>query len=311
MHTARNRRASRQHVSKQHQPPPVARSARQEQDFMLRSAGTPPAFPRELILPGPHQAMNQSAASLEAENRAGEATALDAAAAPSARTAGPVIARRPKGKKARKAAMRIAAEQARKAASPKPMPAVAVSPTLEPAHASAPQAAPPQAPPSAPPAVEAETAICQFELVAGHDEALPAPADRAGPAAPAPVSQTTPQTHPETLPPAELSPALAPEPAPIFVLPSAPEPLVTALPLLAAALPLPRSRSLVPARRQGLVDVIAFLLRDSGRRLARWSAQRHKMREQYAQVYAADLRKAALQSQQEALEALRLQQLRR
>ena len=72
----------------------------------------------------------------------------------------------------------------------------------------------------------------------------------------------------------------------------------------AQAAPLPRSRALVPVRRQGLVDVIAFLLRDSGRRLARWSAQRHKSRAERDLIRSSEARQRALLSELEALDAL-------
>lgn len=118
---------------------------------------------------------------------------------------------------------------------------------------------------------------------------------------------------------------IAPEPEPqAFILPDAREPLVEpfvlaeseALPAQeplsepepAAALaeaPLPRSLALVPARRQGLIDVIAFLLRDSGRRLARWSARRRKSRTEQAALRRAEARQINLQRELEALDALR------
>ncbi len=99
-----------------------------------------------------------------------------------------------------------------------------------------------------------------------------------------------PETSAQILPEAEpalvrvLTLAAMPE---LLVAAPAAEPLIarpaaalTTLAALAEAqnAPLPRSRALAPARRQGLVDVLAFLLRDSGRRLARWSARRHKSR---------------------------------
>jgi hypothetical protein len=108
---------------------------------------------------------------------------------------------------------------------------------------------------------------------------------------------------------------------PALMLPALPEPLAelplspTELPPAAApyalaaiadtqAAPLPRSRALVPARRQGLVDVIAFLLRDSGRRLARWSARRHKTRAEFELIRSAEARQQALFRELEALDAL-------
>ncbi|WP_421837003.1 hypothetical protein [Novosphingobium sp.] len=72
-----------------------------------------------------------------------------------------------------------------------------------------------------------------------------------------------------------------------------------------AEMPLPRARALVPARRQGLIDVIAFLLRDSGRRLARWSARRHETRAEQAALRRAEAQQINLQRELEALDALR------
>lgn len=89
-------------------------------------------------------------------------------------------------------------------------------------------------------------------------------------------------------------PRVAPQPEP------APEPAI----VLTEA-PLPRARALVPARRQGLVDVIAYFLRDSGRRLARWSARRHKTREERAALRTAEARQINLQRELEALDMLR------
>jgi hypothetical protein len=308
MHTTRNRTASRQPASKHHKPPPAVRAARQETDFMLRTAGTPPAFPRELILPDP-----------QLTHSASTGVSVPTLPATSMPAAAPQTARRPKGKKARKAAMRMAAEQARKAASPKTLFTETGTTSPGPASIATLPATPQPAARFSPPADLHDPADCEIEAAAGRADANVAPENRAETALSAPTFPTTsqtilqatiPQTLPKTPPPDELATEPAPESAPAFLLPSAPEPLVTAPPPVAAALPLPRSRSLVPARRQGLVDVIAFLLRDSGRRLARWSSRRQKMREQYAQIYASDLRKAAMQSQLEALEALRQQQQR-
>ena len=103
--------------------------------------------------------------------------------------------------------------------------------------------------------------------------------------------------------PAEPDAIPAPEPEPATALAALPE-----LPLPEArqpAVPLPRARALIPARRQGLVDVIAFLLRDSGRRLARWSARRHKTRAVQAALHQAEARQLNLQRELEALDALR------
>ncbi len=112
--------------------------------------------------------------------------------------------------------------------------------------------------------------------------------------------------------PAMPEPLVAPLVAPLVELPaSLTEPRsASAIGALAAiadaqAAPLPRSRALVPARRQGLVDVIAFLLRDSGRRLSRWSARRHKSRAERELIRSAEARQRALLSELEALDALR------
>lgn len=93
-----------------------------------------------------------------------------------------------------------------------------------------------------------------------------------------------------------------PEPEP-EVRPSAQPAVAEPLALLAEA-PLPRARALVPARRQGLVDVIAFLLRDSGRRLARWSARRDKSRAERDALRRAEARQINLRRELEALDAL-------
>lgn len=100
--------------------------------------------------------------------------------------------------------------------------------------------------------------------------------------------------------PAEPRVAPQPEPEPEAEQEPEPEPAIA----LTDA-PLPRARALVPARRQGLVDVIAFFLRDSGRRLARWSARRHKTREERAALRRAEARQVNLQRELEALDMLR------
>jgi len=113
------------------------------------------------------------------------------------------------------------------------------------------------------------------------------------------------------------------ETTPALTLPPRPEPLVEArtpaaqaaaaiLPAAAViscadeqSAPLPRSRALVPSRKQGLVDVIAFLLRDSGRRLARWSTRRQKSKAERESLCRAEAHQRALVSELEALDALR------
>lgn len=99
-----------------------------------------------------------------------------------------------------------------------------------------------------------------------------------------------------------------PEPEPEPEVRSCPQPAVAEPLAMLAEAPLPRARALVPARRQGLVDVIAFLLRDSGRRLARWSARRHKSRAERDALRRAEARQINLQRELEALDALRRNQ---
>jgi hypothetical protein len=82
----------------------------------------------------------------------------------------------------------------------------------------------------------------------------------------------------------------------------APEPAPPVDPPEALA-PLPAARA--PALRpQGFVDIIAFVLRDSGRRLARWSRARHRQ-EVTDKLARAEARMRAMEAQLAALQALR------
>lgn len=67
--------------------------------------------------------------------------------------------------------------------------------------------------------------------------------------------------------------------------------------------PIPRERALAP-RRQGFIDTIAFVLLDSGRRLARWSSARRKAEETRAKLARAEARLRAMEAQLAALQAL-------
>lgn len=67
--------------------------------------------------------------------------------------------------------------------------------------------------------------------------------------------------------------------------------------------PLPPSRALVP-RRRGFVDAIAFVLRDSGRRLARWSSAQRRAEEMKEKLARAEARMRAMEAQLAALQAL-------
>ncbi len=216
--------------------------------------------------------------------------------------------RNPKGKKARKAAARLAAAREAQALVPAPpKPAVRTSEGTAKSKARAkpaaarPEAVLPEQLPAIPAAPLLEQRLAERPapvlllpqrpeplVIAAPEPAVPEPA----------VPMEAPQalrllTAPEPLVEAEVETAPAPAPEPVTVLAES------------ADAPLPKARALVPARRQGLVDVLAFLLRDSGRRLARWSARRHKTREERAALRTAQARQINLQRELEALDALR------
>ena len=234
--------------------------------------------------------------------------------------------RNPKGKKARKAAARLVAVREaqalvepttlprraepaalkdkakpkarataikRKAARPEQLPAIPPPPPLE--QRLGVRATPALALPSmAEPLVEMKPTR-DLSMLATPSPG-PSPAALILPAAPEPLmDMPAVPTESETA---------EPEPAPVRELEPA-----TALATLAdaplAGVALPRARALVPMRRQGLIDVIAFLLRDSGRRLARWSARREKTRAERDALRAAEARQINLQRELEALDALR------
>lgn len=67
--------------------------------------------------------------------------------------------------------------------------------------------------------------------------------------------------------------------------------------------PLPAARALAP-RRQGFIDVLAFMLRDSGRRLARWSSARRRADEARAKLARTEAKLRAIEAQLAALRAL-------
>jgi len=71
----------------------------------------------------------------------------------------------------------------------------------------------------------------------------------------------------------------------------------------APEIPLPAARALV-ARRQGFIDVLAFVLRDSGRRLSRWSSARRRADDLKDKLAKAEARMRAMEAQLSALKAL-------
>ena len=112
---------------------------------------------------------------------------------------------------------------------------------------------------------------------------------------PAPARPLRPAvTRPEPEKPVVHAPAPADVPAAVV----APEP---ALP--DPHVPLPASRALVP-RRQGFIDVLAFALRDSGRRLARWSSARRRAEDMKDKLAKAEARMRAMEAQLAARRAI-------
>ncbi len=67
--------------------------------------------------------------------------------------------------------------------------------------------------------------------------------------------------------------------------------------------PLPTGRALV-ARRQGFVDILAFVLRDSGRRLSRWSSAKRRADEMKEKLARAENRMRAMEAQLVALQEI-------
>jgi len=67
--------------------------------------------------------------------------------------------------------------------------------------------------------------------------------------------------------------------------------------------PLPSPRALGP-RRQGFIDILAFVLRDSGRRLSRWSSAKRRADDMKDKLARAEARLRAMEAQLSALQAL-------
>jgi hypothetical protein len=102
--------------------------------------------------------------------------------------------------------------------------------------------------------------------------------------------------------PAAREPLRRPRPAPEEVAPPQAKP-VQVEPPSGTFVPLPAARA--PAlRRQGFIDIVAFVLRDSGRKLARWSNARRKSQDTKARLVHAEARLRAMEAQLEALQAL-------
>lgn len=83
-----------------------------------------------------------------------------------------------------------------------------------------------------------------------------------------------------------------------------PPPAPAAHPLAVGVTPIPRSKAVAQHRSTALLDVIGYWLRDAARLLTRWGKARQKA-EARTQVARANARLRALQSQAEALDALR------
>ncbi len=112
-------------------------------------------------------------------------------------------------------------------------------------------------------------------------------------------------------PPAEAEPQIEAEAepqtehVPVLCVDVEPEPIVEPVPEIVTApeIPLPAARALV-ARRQGFIDVLAFVLRDSGRRLSRWSSARRRADDLKDKLAKAEARMRAMEAQLSALKAL-------
>jgi hypothetical protein len=93
--------------------------------------------------------------------------------------------------------------------------------------------------------------------------------------------------------------------AAVAVVPVEPEPAADQLIEVSRdpEVPLPAARALV-ARRQGFIDVLAFALRDSGRRLSRWSSARRRADDLKDKLAKAEARMRAMEAQLSALKAL-------
>jgi len=100
---------------------------------------------------------------------------------------------------------------------------------------------------------------------------------------------------------------IEPECAPALALPPEPEPHAHRPSPVEVApspeVPLPTARALVP-RRQGFVDVLAFMLRDSGRRLSRWSSAKRRADDMKEKLAKAEARMRAMEAQLAALQDL-------
>lgn len=101
---------------------------------------------------------------------------------------------------------------------------------------------------------------------------------------------------------ADLLVAERPAPSPVSPIATADAPVVAPAAAPEAA-SLPQSRALV-VRRQGFIDILAFALRDSGRRLARWSSARRKAEEMKDKLARAEARVRAMEAQLAALRAI-------
>lgn len=108
------------------------------------------------------------------------------------------------------------------------------------------------------------------------------------------ASWPTPVRKPAAPPPVIVLPA--PRVEPEVDLARAPDPL-------AEPAPIPASRALA-VRRQGFIDILAFALRDSGRRLARWSSARRRADDMKDKLAKAEARMRAMEAQLAALRAI-------
>lgn len=323
MHTVRNRKAAMPRLPDTRNThvvfPDKNHTTREELGFMLRAGvPRPAAFPSDLIIPphrgavittvaspdgGKRPAGKQAAGVQSVRTQGGAAQggaaqggeAVVSAAFPSDALTSLLVDtpastdQRPLGRKAARKAARRAAAKARVAA---------VAVTATPVDAEQPP--------------ESATVELQAKAVVAPDMAESAPAmtvemttlaDRAVEgitAPPEPQPAALPDSAPEPAPQAASAPLSPGNP----VLPFAPRPISPATaPSPGQMAPLPRNMALAP-RRKGLVDTIAFVLLDSGKRLARWSSLRRRAEEDREKLRKAEARMRAMEAQLAALQAL-------
>ncbi|WP_226017541.1 hypothetical protein [Novosphingobium sp. FKTRR1] len=320
MHTVRNRKASSPRLPDTRNAgggyKDKARTSREEIGFMLRaSTAQPPAFPTDLFIPAhrgavitavtvaPAVAAMTNAQMPKSQVAKSAPAPAPTAAEPSARdaagealgTGAESIARpiaKPIGTPGRKAARKAARRAAARAR-------IALT-TRECEGVDGDGASRDDGAPLCPSVVAEVAPAVTVEMTTLADRALGLTglADAAD-------SDHTRSAADRSADPAADAQAATPRTASAPLQPVAPgNPVLPFAPLPTGPLtPLPRNMALAP-RRKGFVDVIAFALLDSGRRLARWSSLRRRAEEDREKLRKAEARMYAMEAQLAALQAL-------